>query len=145
VFKAENGKQTRVHLEIELTSNDRVSQLEVIQNGAVSRSIPCDGKTAQRRSLDFSVEGPTWFLVRALADVDNTFRFASTAPWFVESEAKPRRISRRSATFFLDWVNERIDRVKANVADESERRQVLAWHEKARTFWQERVNLANAE
>ena len=47
--------------------------------------------------------------------------------------------------FFLDWVNERIDRVKANVADETQRRDVLSWHEKARAYWQKCVKLANAE
>ncbi len=144
-FKMGDGKSTSVHLEIQLTSNDRVPRLEVIQNGVVTQTVPCADKVSQQQSIDFTTEGPGWFLVRAFTDVENTFRFASTAPWFVESDGAPRRISRRSAQFFLDWVDERIARVKANVADEAERREVLAWHDKAREFWQERVKLANAE
>jgi hypothetical protein len=91
------------------------------------------------------VEGPGWFLIRAIAEVDNTFRFASTAPWFVESEETKNRISRQSAQFFLDWVNERIDRVNANLQGNAKRAQVLVWHVKARKFWTDRLEMANAE
>jgi hypothetical protein len=63
----------------------------------------------------------------------------------VETDKVKERISRRSAQFFLDWVDERIGRVKANVADEAQRREVLAWHEKSKEFWQERVKQANAD
>jgi hypothetical protein len=139
------GKTLEVQLEIELTSIDRVPRLEVIQNGEVVQTVECSGDLTQQRSLKLNVNGPGWFLVRAVADVDETFRFASTAPWFVETEQTKHRISRRSAEFFLDWVNERIGRVKANVADEAELREVLAWHEKAQTFWEERVKRANAD
>jgi hypothetical protein len=139
------GKTLEVQLEIELTSIDRVPRLEVIQNGEVVQTAECSGDLTQQRSLKLNVNGPGWFLVRAVADVDETFRFASTAPWFVETEQTKHRISRRSAEFFLDWVNERIGRVKANVADEAELREVLAWHEKAQTFWEERVKRANAD
>ena len=83
--------------------------------------------------------------MRAIADVENTFRFATTAPWFVEVGDVQHRISRESVQFFLDWVNERIERVKANIEDESKREQVLMWHEAARTFWTDRLKMANAE
>jgi hypothetical protein len=83
--------------------------------------------------------------VRAIADVKNTFRFASTAPWYVETPDAQHRISRASAQFFLDWVDERIQRVKTNVKDESELERVLTWHEAARQFWTERLEMANAE
>jgi hypothetical protein len=63
----------------------------------------------------------------------------------METSAVKNRISRRSAQFFLDWVDERIARVKANVAEETERREVLRWHDQARAFWTERVSMANAD
>ena len=52
-----------------------------------------------------------WFLVRAMTTQDDTFRFASTAPFYVEIGADKRRISRASAQLFVDWVEERMDRV----------------------------------
>jgi hypothetical protein len=95
--------------------------------------------------LKFTLDGPGWFLVRAIADVEETFRFASTAPWFVETEQTQHRISRQPAQFFLDWVDERIVRVRNNVQSEADRREVLTWHDRARSFWSERVRMANAE
>jgi hypothetical protein len=144
-LKSEQGKSLEVNLEIQLISNDPVSAMELVHNGEVVRRIDCSGEVSQQRSLKFSLDGPGWFLVRAIADVKETFRFASTAPWFVETDSPTPRISRRSAQFFLDWTEERIARVKANVADEAGLRDVLPWHERARTFWAQRVDMANAK
>ena len=84
-----------------------------------------------------------WFLVRAIADVPHTFRFASTGPFYVEIGAVPRRISKVSAQFFLEWVRERIDRL--NLDDPEQRAEVLKPHRAAEKFWQEKVAQANAD
>jgi len=91
------------------------------------------------------IDEPGWFLVRAITNVENTFRFATNAPWFVEMGDRKHRVSRRSVEFFVDWVDERIKRVKAAVEDESQRVQVLVWHEQARKFWAERLRIVSAE
>jgi hypothetical protein len=144
-LKLDGGKTLEVELEIELTSIDRVPRLELIQNGEVVHTIECTEDMSQQRSLKFTVDGSGWFLVRAIADVKETFRFASTGPWFVETTANKHRISRRSAQFFLDWASQRIGRVKAKVVDPAELREVLVWHDKAQKFWQDRVAQANAD
>jgi hypothetical protein len=144
-LRVEPGKALDVKLEVELTSNDRIARLEIIQNGQILKTLEPSVKVSQQLSATFAIDQPGWFLLRAIADVDQTFRFASTAPWFVESDTTKDRISRRSAQFFLDWVEERIARVKANVSDETERREVLKWHDQARGFWTERVAAANAD
>ncbi|MCA9211731.1 MAG: CehA/McbA family metallohydrolase [Planctomycetales bacterium] len=137
-----NGPTLDVSLDINLTSRDRVSQIEVIHNGSVVSTFSCGEQTSHDISRQFAVSKPGWFLVRAIADVDHTFRFASTAPWFIESDAQPTYINKRSAQFFLDWVDERIDRVKKNVADPLQQAEVLEPHERAREFWTERVQNA---
>ena len=81
-------------------------------------------------------------LVRAVTTHPKTFRFASTGPYYVEIGNKPR-ISRESARFFLDWVNQRMARVKLKDSDQQEA--VLHYHELARDFWQEKLQQANAE
>ena len=91
-----------------------------------------------------AISGPGWFLVRAIADVDETFRFASTAPWFVDSSANGPRISRTSAQFFLDWTRERMLRIQANLTDPDRLREVLRPHQRAERFWVEKVAAANA-
>ena len=144
-FKLSNDSELTIKVQIQLTSNDRVPRLELIHNGNVVRSIDSSADVTQERSITLKTNQPGWFLVRAIADVKNTFRFASTAPWFIETDSTRHRISRRSAQFFLDWTDERIGRVKASVQNEAERREVLQWHDRARIFWSQRIEMATAD
>jgi hypothetical protein len=145
IINLQPGERRTVRIEIELTSQDPVRQLALIKNGKVAHTIDCSDEQTQRHSVDFSVDGPSWVLVRAIADVNHTFRFATTAPWFVEVPDVQHHISRASVQFFLNWVEERINRVRSNIKDESRRERVLVWHESARQFWTERLRVANSE
>jgi len=68
---------------------------------------------------------------------------AITAPFYVEFGEEKRRISRSSAQFFVDWVRERMQRVKLD--DATQREEVLNHHQTTENFWRERVAQANAE
>jgi hypothetical protein len=72
-----------------------------------------------------------------------TFRFASTAPYYVEVGEKKRRLSKASAELFFTWVRERAGQVK--VDDASQREEVLAHHRRAEEFWRELARKANAK
>jgi hypothetical protein len=139
------GKSRTLRIEIELTSQDPIRELALIRNGRVVHTVDCSDELTQRHRFEFAVDGPSWLLIRAIADVNRTFRFATTAPWFVEAPGAQNHISRESVQFFLAWVDERTERVKANVEDEIKREQVLKWHERARQFWTERLKIANSE
>ncbi len=145
-FKIADDKAIPIQLDVTLTSLDRISHIEVVQNGAVTKRVPCGGTSSQafNVTMNISADGAGWFLVRTIAEVDHTFRFASTAPWFVETEAVKHRISRRSAQFFLDWTRQRIGRVQAKVTDPERLRRVLRHHEQAEAYWQQRLTTANA-
>lgn len=145
VMRLAGDRPQVVDLSIQLTSNDRVSAVEVIHNGEVVKSIPCADRTDQHLKASLTIEQPGWFVVRAIAGVENTFRFASTAPWYIESKSGEARVSQTASQFFLDWVNERIERINANVSDADERQSVLQWHVQAREFWRRRVDAANAD
>ena len=145
VMKLSGDKPQTIELSIQLTTNDRVSAVEVIHNGKVLETIPCADQTDQHLTASLKIDQPGWFLVRAIADVENTFRFASTAPWYIESASGQAYVSQTSSQFFLDWVNKRIERINTNVTDDAERESVLQWHVQAREFWTIRVNAANAD
>ena len=132
-------------LDVQLTTIDRLAKLEVIQNGRVTDVIPCNSDRDQAHKLAVNVSESGWLLVRGIAENPKTFRFASTAPFYVELGQEKRRISKASSLFFLDWVNERIERVMGNVTDQPEQEEVLRFHESARKFWQERVRESNAD
>ena len=84
-----------------------------------------------------------WFLVRTIADNPETFRFASTGPYYVEIGAARRRISKSSAQFFRDWVRERAGRLE--LEDPRRRQEVLRHHASAERFWEDLLARANAE
>jgi hypothetical protein len=143
VFTAPTGKELRIELRAELTSSDPVRFVEIIRDGDVLRRVRTDDlkRTGGLGALDFNSSG--WFLVRAIADNPKTFRFASTAPYYVEIGESKRRISRASARFFGEWVRERAARVK--IDDPAERAEVLRHHESAQKFWEDVLSRANAE
>jgi len=145
VFTADGGEPLALKLDVQLTTLDRLRKLEVIQNGKVMQTIPCNGDRNQAHSLTLTVNESGWFLIRGIAENPKTFRFTSTAPFYTELGQAKRRISKSSSRFFLDWVNERIERVKANITDKSQQAEVLRFHESARKFWQERVRQSNAD
>ena len=133
-------------LEIELTGilegRDHVESLEVIRDGRVIRKVPAAefARTGTLGKVTFTSSG--WLLVRAIADNPQTFRFASTAPWYVEVGAVKRRVARSSARFFRDWTEERIERLK--VSDPIKKAEVLELHLRARDYWAALVDKANA-
>lgn len=137
-------KATKLDLKIALTTQDPIRFIEIVKNGQVEGRVPVTnskGTMAATSTVAFRESG--WFLVRAIADNSKTFRFASTAPFYVQIGPNKERISRASATFFLDWTRERMRRIQLD--DAQERQEVLGHHLQAEKFWQQRVARANAE
>ncbi len=144
VFQAKAGARLEIPLSISLTTLDDVPALEIIKNGRVDRRISL--KEAIKEGVDsvtFKESG--WFLVRAIADHPRTFRFASTAPFYVEVGKTKRRISRQSAKFFIDWVAERAKRVPIKLSDLDKQQEVLIHHVAADKFWKAKLAAANAD
>jgi hypothetical protein len=143
VFTADAGQDIKVDLKAALTTRDSVRFLEIIKNGQVERKVALEdwSKTGSLGAMTFKESG--WFLVRAIADNKKTFRFASTAPFYVEIGPSKHRISKASAQFFLDWARERKGRIKLD--DPAQRTEVLTHHLRAERFWLERLAKANAE
>lgn len=115
-----------------LDSRDPLAAVELVRDGRIERvTLPAR----------FTVEESGWFLVRAVADVPNTFRFASTGAWYVEIGGKPVPVRRDAARFFLDWTRERKAAVSAALTDPTQRASALQPIDDAITFWQNRQDL----
>lgn len=144
VFKAEKGK--KLELEIGLNfyalKRDPINYIEIIKDGHVDQELrPEDyAKNGQLPKVTFDRSG--WFLVRVVTNAPKTFRFAMTAPYYVDIGDEPR-ISKQAAQFFLDWVVERAKQIKLD--DPQQQKEVIQWHRKARDFWQELVSKATAD
>jgi len=79
-----------------------------------------------------------------LIDKPGTFRFASTAPFYVEVGARKTTVRRASAQFFLDWAVEREKQVRAALQSPEQRDEVIRHHEAARRYWEEMLARSDA-
>lgn len=142
VFRIQAGQPLEIDVAMNLTIRDPVKYLEVIHNGQLAQSMRLEdwGKTGHFRP--FQVRESGWFLVRVATEVKDTCRFATTAPWYVEVEGQPPRVSKKAAEFFADWVQQRA----ASLAQDADQQAAYAPHlDAARTFWQQRAQSATAE
>lgn len=142
VIKARKGSKVSIDLTGRLDGRDPVRHIEVIVNGLVHQTIPMEQLSATGKIGQLSFDSSGWFLVRSIADIPETFRFASTAPFYVEIGETPNRISRQSAAFFLDWCRQRTTSLK--LEDLRKRDEVLLDHALAEKFWRDRIDQANA-
>ncbi|MBN1591426.1 MAG: hypothetical protein JW888_18075, partial [Pirellulales bacterium] len=142
VFSVPDGKTAEFEIGLTLSTREPISYLEIVKNGRLYQTIPLNeyAKTGQLPPVRFDESG--WFLVRAVTDLPDNYRFAMTAPFYVEVGYE-RRISRRAVQFFVDWVYERARQLKT-VEDPESRRALLAAHRKARDFWQDLLSKASA-
>ncbi len=142
VFCGEPGEKLDFEIGLNLSTRRKISYLELIKNGEVEHSIRFDEYAKSGRLPKMHFERSGWFLVRAVTDLTDTYRLAMTGPYYVQIGDGPR-ISKRSAQFFLDWVYERARQIKLD--DAEQQRAVLEYHRRARDFWQDLLNRANAE
>jgi hypothetical protein len=141
-FRGRAGEELELETALSLSTRDKIDYLEIIKDGKVVQSVRLDDYAASGGKLPkvkFNESG--WMAIRAVANLPTTYRFALTGPYYVQFGDQPR-ISKESAQFFLDWVNERAARITLD--DALQQREVLAPHEKAEEFWHERVEMANA-
>ena len=143
VFHAPAGQEVELEVGLTLSTRDRVSYLEIVKNGELVHQVRLDdwAKTGGKLPpLAFSESG--WFVIRVVCDVPDTYRYATTAPYYVQIGDAPR-ISKLSAQFFLDWANERAETIR--LEDAAQREADVEHHEQARKFWLDLVHRATAE
>ena len=91
VFQGQPGEVVELTVQLNLSLRDRVDYLEVIQNGKVVHEVRLEEYRDRRGTLPavrFDKSG--WMLVRAVTANPQTFRFASTGPYYVEIGQQPR-------------------------------------------------------
>lgn len=134
-----------INVAMALRSLDRIPAVEIIRDGQVVAKLEIKNAADSKLSYLLRFEQSGWFLVRAVADNDKTFRFASTAPFYVEVGKNKVRISKASAMFFRDWTNERIECLRMALKDEVQLADVLKPHLEAKRVWEGLIEKANAE
>jgi hypothetical protein len=149
VFRGQDGAPVVIALDIRVDGNDPIEAVEVVRDGEIVRRIvpelPREDRAAEaasgapRRASWIRPEPlvfarPGWFLVRVIAARGDTFRFASTAPYYVEVGEARRTVHRDDVEFFLRWIDERVATLEASddLRDHARRESVLRPHREAR-------------
>jgi hypothetical protein len=146
VFLLADGATLSLEIGLELATRTPVEYLEIIKNGEVEvseRLADWVGKKGRLPPVTFDDSG--WFLVRAVTGDRRKYQFASSGPYYVEKEGRAR-ISRRSVTFFLEWIESAGRRVR-ELPDltAAQRAELLAEQAAARSYFEELLAKSNAE
>jgi hypothetical protein len=144
VFRQAEGEPLSIEIDVDLKSKDRVTGIEIIKNGEVVKTLEVGRAGAFQSQTTIKFENSGWFLVRAMTDNPRTFRFASTAPYYVEIGGQ-QRVSREAVRFFQDWLEERAQRVPRKLSDVDKLQEVMRTFEEADRFWKKRLEEANVE
>ncbi|HVX10873.1 MAG TPA: hypothetical protein VHC22_06810 [Pirellulales bacterium] len=142
VFTEPEGETFVLDVLLNFTARDTISYFELIKDGRLAQTVRYEEVAKSGRLPPVKFESSGWLLIRAVTDVENTYRFATSAPWYVEMGDEPHRVSRASAQFFLDWLNERKEMIDKQKTDSPLAASDWA---AAREFWEKRLAEANAD
>ncbi len=142
-FVSQDKSPIELEITLKLSTRDRVEYLEIVKNGRVVENVPLNQWVkANGRLPKITFEESGWMLIRAVANNEKTYRFASSAPYYVQI-GDSQRVSKASAEFFLKWVYDRVKEIE--IDDPAQREHVLKYHRAARDFWQNLVDTSNAK
>jgi hypothetical protein len=144
VFRGDAGESIVLQPTLSLSTRFPVEYLEVIQNGQVIHEVRLEdlaSKQGRLPSVEFTASG--WMTVRAVTIEAGSYQYALSGPYYVQIGPE-RRVSRRAAQFFLDWVYQRARQIHASVPAD-QRAQRLEPHRRARDYWRRLVDQANAD
>jgi len=139
-FESRKGEALQADVALTLTVADPVEYLDVIFNGQTIYQARLDEYARQGGRIPvLPIEESGWMVVRVLTEVDQTYRFASTAPYYFKVGGASR-VSRKAVEFFQKWLAEAEKQIVASGLSTQQAPYVQA----ARRFWQERLEQANA-
>lgn len=139
-LQVSSGSTMEMETTMTLSLKEKAEYLEIIRNGMVAEKISLDEYAKARGrlpKLTFKESG--WMLARVVTNNKQAFRFACSAPVYVQIGDQPM-VKKESAQFFLDWVIERGKMIKNSSAADKDA--ALAEWRKAFDFWKEKVDSA---
>jgi hypothetical protein len=132
-----------LHVRGEALSPQPLERIEIVWNGEIIRSVSPENKSAgngfkSRIDVVIPADSSGWIAVRCVGQRLETggIPFAHTGPWHVELAGRPLKPKRREVEYFLDRVNEEIERNRGVLSED----QLVDYH-KARDFWRQKLEV----
>lgn len=142
VFQLGEGEKFAIKVGLVLTVAEPVDYVDVVFNGEAIYHARLDEhakRGGQIPSLEITESG--WLVVRVVTQREESYRMATSAPYYFEC-AEKSRISRAAVEMFQGWL-EQTDKDLA--ASDPQRHQATSpYIESARRFWKERADAATA-
>jgi hypothetical protein len=146
VFHLDGSDSISLETGLNLATRVPVEYLEIIKDGEVYADVRlAEWKQKKGRLPPIEFDDSGWFLVRAVTSNPKTYQFASSGPYYVEKNGRPR-VSRRSVQFFSDWIGAAEAHIrKLPNLDDTKREALLAEQASGREFFDELMSSANSE
>ena len=133
-LSANAGSKLALNVALELTVSDPVEYVDVIFNGDAIYHARLDEYAKQGGKIPMlEVERSGWLVVRVVTGCEDTYRFASTAPFNIQFDGE-NRISKSACQMFLTWL-------ESSPPTEASQ----PFHAAAKKFWQDRIANSNAD
>ena len=114
---------------------------ELIHNGEVIRRVAVDPELDEQDLGPAPMDQPGWFVVRAVAELEHTYRFASTAPFYVVNNQGEIPIHKEACHFFLNWCYQRMEQI--DLKEGPQREEVLLEWKQSVKWWEKRLQLSD--
>jgi hypothetical protein len=134
------GEPIGLHIDVSLAVREPVDYLDVIFNGESLYNAKLEDHYRRGEFPELTLDRSGWVIVRVITAHEEGYRYASTAPYYLEFNGQPR-ISKQAVQFFQDWL-ERSGRMDGGAGDVAEGRSEA--FSNATRFWRDRLERANA-
>ena len=109
-FSLEAGETLELEIALNLATREAVDYLEILKDGEVLHSVRLAEFARQKGRLPtVTFDASGWVAIRAVTEDQGRYRFARTAPFWVEAPDGPRRDD-KSRAFFSAWLEEAASR-----------------------------------
>lgn len=134
-----SGSPIDLDIAVSLTVREPVDYLDVIFNGETLYSAKLEDHYKRGEFPPLQIEESGWLVVRVVTAHDKGHRFATTAPFYFEFDNRPR-ISKGAVEFMQQWL----EQAEKAIDETPQKANYGPWIEKAKTFWSEQLQAANA-
>ena len=144
-FKQASADTFRMQIDGRIASKRPLRKIEVVINGDTSRIIKPQNKRTETGSFEtilndeLKLDASAWVAIRCFEDhPDKRIRFAHTNPVYVEIAGRPHRPKKVEVQYFLDRIDEELERNRSILSSTA-----LREYELARSIYQDLMQKAD--
>ena len=147
IFYGQGQEGIDLDMNLELTVRDPVEYLDVIFNGKAIYQAKLEEHARRGRFPDLKIQRSGWLVLRVVTSYEDSYRLATTAPFYFEFDGKPR-IAKEAVGLFQEWLAASLTAIDQDVQLQADTEAAAAYRragEQAMQFWRDRGEMAQAE